>query len=155
MLKFLKKYKTLILYILIPIIAGFIGNLLGGGNQIYDKINKPFFAPPPILFPIVWTVLYVLMGISAYLVSKEENSKKALTIYYIQLAVNVLWSFFFFRLNVFLFSSIWLLILIILVVYMIYEFLKSNETAAYLQIPYALWVTFAFILNYAIYMLNP
>ena len=94
------------------------------------------------------------MGISSYLVSKEKDSKKALTVYFVQLGVNALWSFFFFRLNCFFFSSLWIVMLLTLVIYMIYLFFKLNKTAAYLQIPYTLWLTFALILNSAIYLLN-
>ncbi len=150
----MKKYKKLIIFILIPLVVGFVGNLLGGSTDIYEKINTPSFAPPGFLFPIVWTILYILMGISSYMITKEENSKTALTVYFVQLGVNSLWSLFFFRLNWFLFSALWLVLLLCLIVYMIYEFAKLNKTAAYLQIPYALWVTFALVLNSAIYILN-
>jgi len=149
-----KKYKKLIIFILIPLVVGFIGNLLGGSTDIYEKINTPSFAPPGFLFPIVWSILYILMGISSYMISKEANNKTALTVYFVQLGVNALWSLFFFRLNWFLFSALWLVLLLCLIIYMIYEFAKLNKTAAYLQIPYALWVTFALVLNSAIYILN-
>lgn len=146
--------KKLIFYILIPLVVGFIGNLLGGSTDIYTKIVSPSFAPPGFLFPIVWSILYILMGISSYLVSKEANNKEALTVYFVQLGINALWSFFFFRLNWFFFSSLWIVMLLTLVIYMIYLFFKLNKTAAYLQIPYTLWLTFALILNSAIYLLN-
>lgn len=146
--------KKLIIFILIPLVVGFIGNLLGGDTDIYTKIATPSFAPPGFLFPIVWSILYILMGISSYLIYKEKNSKDALTIYFIQLGVNALWSLFFFRLNWFLFSSLWLVLLLCLIIYMIYLFSKLNKTAAYIQIPYALWVTFALVLNSSIYILN-
>lgn len=147
-------YKKLAFYILITLAIGFAGNLLGGSTDIYTKINQPPFAPPKILFPIVWSILYILMGISAYLVANEKNNKEALTVYWIQVGVNALWSLFFFRLNWFLFSSLWIVLLLCLVVYMIYLFFKLNKTAAYLQIPYTLWLTFALVLNSAIYILN-
>ena len=150
----MKKHKKLIIFILIPLVVGFVGNLLGGSTDIYEKINTPSFAPPGFLFPIVWSILYILMGISSYMISKEKNNTTALTVYFVQLGVNALWSLFFFRLNWFLFSALWLVLLLCLIVYMIYEFYKLNKTAAYLQIPYALWVTFALILNSAIYILN-
>ena len=150
----MKKYKKLIIFILIPLVVGFIGNLLGGSTDIYERINTPSFAPPGFLFPIVWTILYTLMGISSYMISKESNNNTALTIYFVQLGVNALWSLFFFRLNWFLFSALWLVLLLCLIIYMIYEFAKLNKTAAYLQIPYSLWVTFALVLNSAIYILN-
>ena len=150
----MKKYKKLIIFILIPLVVGFIGNLLGGSTDIYDKINTPPFAPPAFLFPIVWSILYILMGVSSYMISKEKNSQGALTIYFVQLGINALWSLLFFRLNWFLFSSLWLVLLLCLIIYMIYEFAKLNKTAAYLQIPYSLWVLFALILNSSIYILN-
>ena len=150
----MKKYKKLIIYILIPLIVGFIGNLIGGSTDIYEKIKTPSFAPPGFLFPIVWTILYILMGISSYMISKEKNSNTAITVYFVQLGINALWSLFFFRLNWFLFSALWLVLLLCLIVYMIYEFKKLNKTAAYLQIPYSLWVIFALILNSTIYILN-
>lgn len=150
----MKKYKKLIIFILIPLVVGFIGNLLGGDTDIYNKIKTPPFAPPGLLFPIVWTILYTLMGISSYMISKEKGNKKALTVYFVQLGINALWSLFFFRLNWFLFSSLWLVLLLCLIIYMIYEFAKLNKTAAYLQIPYSIWVLFALILNSSIYILN-
>lgn len=150
----MKKYKKLIIFILIPLVVGFIGNLLGGSTDIYERINTPSFAPPGLLFPIVWTILYTLMGISSYMISKESNNTTALTVYFVQLGINALWSLFFFRLNWFLFSALWLVLLLCLIIYMIYEFAKLNKTAAYLQIPYVLWVTFALVLNSAIYILN-
>jgi len=130
------------------------GSLLGGNQDIYSKINTPPFAPPGFLFPIVWTILYVLMGISSYIISNKENSQKALKIYYIQLVINALWSLFFFRLNWFLFSFLWILLLIGFVAYMIYLFYELDKKAAILQIPYLLWLVFAAILNFSIYYLN-
>ena len=150
----MKINKKLIIYILIPLIVGFIGSFLGGSTEIYKEINTPPFAPPSFLFPIVWTILYVLMGISSYMISKEKDSEKALKIYFTQLAVNMLWPLFFFRFRWFLFSSVWLVLLVGLIIYMIFEFKKLNKTAAYLQIPYVLWCSFATILNISIYALN-
>jgi len=130
------------------------GSLLGGNQELYSQINTPPFAPPGFLFPIVWTILYVLMGISSYIISNKENSQKALKIYYIQLVINALWSLFFFRLNWFLFSFLWILLLIGFVIYMIYLFYELDKKAAILQIPYLLWLVFAAILNFSIYYLN-
>lgn len=154
-MKKLFKNKELLKYIALPLglgtIVGIISNLLTTKDYI-----SPSFAPPDFVFPIVWTVLYILMGISAYLIAKsgDINSKCALKIYYIQLTFNLLWSIAFFNLNLYLFSFIWLLILITLVVIMIIKFYKINKSAAYLQIPYLLWIIFASILNYYIYLLN-
>jgi len=94
------------------------------------------------------------MGISSYIISNKENSQKALKIYYIQLVINALWSLFFFRLNWFLFSFLWILLLIGFVAYMIYLFYELDKKAAILQIPYLLWLIFAAILNFSIYYLN-
>lgn len=147
-------FKKFIKYLSIPLLSGFIGYLLGGNTQLYSSIIKPPFAPPPILFPIVWTILYILMGISSYIISNNSNNSKALQIYYIQLIVNSLWSLLFFRFNLFLFSSLWILLLLGLVIYMFYLFFKINKTAALLQIPYIIWLIFAGILNFSIYALN-
>ena len=148
-------YKLLIFNILLPLTIGFIGSLLGGFNN-FELINKPSFAPPGFLFPIVWTIIYILMGISAYIISisNDDNKKKAYTIYLIQLIVNGLWTLFFFRLKWYLFSFIWILLLIGLVITMIDNFKPISKLSAYLQIPYLLWLIFASILNISIYLLN-
>lgn len=152
--KLWNKYKRLLLYIFVALTAGFIGNLLAGGTEIYEQINTPSFAPPGFLFPIVWSILYILMGIGAYLISKEENNSKALKLYYTQLVVNSLWSILFFRFKLFAVSTLWLVLLIVLVSFMTYEFYKLNKKAALIQVPYILWIVFAFVLNYSIYLLN-
>ena len=152
--KLWNKYKRLLLYIFVALAAGFIDNLLAGGTEIYEQINTPSFAPPGFLFPIVWSILYILMGIGAYLISKEENNSKALKLYYTQLVVNSLWSILFFRFKLFAVSTLWLVLLIVLVSFMTYEFYKMNKKAALIQVPYILWIVFAFVLNYSIYLLN-
>lgn len=148
--------KLLILSILIPNAFGFIGNLLGNSSNGFDQIIQPAFAPPAIVFPIVWTILYTLMGISSYIIctSKSENKNKALLFYGIQLILNSLWTFFFFRLNWFLFSFLWIILILFFVILMVKEFYKINKTAAFLQIPYIIWLVFAGILNFSIYLLN-
>lgn len=150
-------FKKLLYSLAIPIAAGGIGYLIGGSNQIYDSINRPSFAPPGIIFPIVWSILYILMGISYYLIitSKDSKFKKtSIIIYFIQLILNIFWTLIFFKLKLFLLGSFWIVALIILVSYMIYTFFKVNKTAAYLQIPYLLWLIFACILSFTIYTLN-
>ena len=149
-------FKSLIISILIPLIFGGIGYLLGGSTDIYSVIDKPVFVPPPFIFPIVWTILYILMGISFYIVnnsiSKEKND--AILSYFIQLIVNMLWTLFFFRLHLYLFSFVWIILLIILVITMIIKFYKIKPLSAYLQIPYLIWISFASILTFYIYLLN-
>ncbi len=151
-------YKMLIFYILFALLFGGIGAILGGNFSDLAEINKPAFAPPAILFPIVWSILYILMGVSSYLVCEsyesDDDKKSAGIIYIIQLIVNALWTLFFFRLKWYLFSFIWIILLIVLVIIMIIKFYNINKVAGYLQIPYLLWISFASILNFAIYLLN-
>lgn len=124
--------------------------------DIYDRINMPSFAPPGWLFPIVWTILYGLMGISSYLVWEKDSeyAKQAFTIYGLQLGFNFMWSILFFVLEAFLVSLIWLLGLFVLIIIMILAFKQISPVAAALQIPYALWVAFACCLNAGIYYIN-
>ena len=150
------KWKKLIICILIPNILGFLGSLIGNVQNGFNGIIKPSFTPPAIVFPIAWVILYTLMGISTYLIS-ENNSKdktKSLVLYSIQLILNVLWTFFFFHLKWFLFSFIFVVVFLILFILMIVEFYKIKPLAAYLQIPYILWLIFAAILSYNVFLLN-
>lgn len=118
-------------------------------------LQKPFLSPPSIVFPIVWTILYVLMGVSyGILKSKNLTDDKINLIYYLQLGINALWSIFFFVFKWRLFAFIWILILDVAVVIMIREFYKKDKTAGLIQIPYLLWILFASYLNLAIYLLN-
>lgn len=154
----MKKNKIwyIVISILIPLFIGVIGNMLGGSMSLFDNIQKPDFAPHAILFPIIWSVLYILMGISSYLVfmSDSDYKKTGLVFYLVQLVVNVFWSMIFFRFENFLFAFVWLILLLAIVIIMMYYFYKSNKIAFYLQIPYLLWLIFATILNYSIYTLN-
>jgi tryptophan-rich sensory protein len=124
--------------------------------DVFEQINQPPLSPPAWLFPVVWTILYTLMGISSYLIltSEEETVKKAGMLYGYQLVVNFLWPTFFFNFQWYLFSFLWLLLLIVLVIAMIREFYKISKPAAYLNIPYLLWLLFAGYLNFAIWRLN-
>lgn len=149
-------YKYLLLSILLPVFLGsFIGFLTAPFNDYYE-ITLPSFAPPGILFPIVWTILYILMGISSYIVAASNSSNRydALFIYGIQLVINLFWSVWFFVFKFYLLSFIWILLLIAFVVVMIKKFHKISKLSAYLQIPYLLWLVFAGILNISIYLLN-
>lgn len=152
------KLKPLIISLAIPLILGIIGSLLGGNFSDYTEMNRPVFSPPAFLFPVVWTILYILMGISSYLIytsdTNEKEKNSALSIYLIQLILNSLWSLIFFRFNLYLFAFIWIILIIIAVIIMIYKFVKIKPIAGYLQIPYLLWLIFASILNYNIYLLN-
>ena len=149
--------KEEIISLLIPLSVGFLSGLLAlGGIRAFDNLIKPPLSPPGFIFPIVWTILYVLMGISSYLIYKENDyhSNCCLKIYLINLFVNFLWTPLFFGLNLRLFSFIWILLLDVVIVYMIICFYKVNKKAAYLQIPYLIWSLFATYLNLAFYILN-
>ena len=153
-----KKIKPYIISVAVALGVGALAAFFTRGNMdIYKTINKPSLAPPMILFPIVWTILYVLMGISSGIVYQKRDSKNvssALDIYGLQLAVNFIWSIIFFNMRAYLFAFIWLILLWILIYSMIKRFYKLSKVAAYLQIPYLLWVTFAGYLNFMIYILN-
>ena len=150
---------TLIKAIAIPLLVGVVAGLLSrNGMDVFEMVNKPLLSPPAFLFPIVWTILYILMGISAYLILKSdanlEGKTKALKIYIYQLGVNFLWPIFFFNFKWYFFSFLWILLLWVLIIVMIREFSRISKTAGYLLIPYLLWVTFATYLTFAIWMLN-
>ncbi len=156
----LKKYKPYIISAVISLaVGGLSAALTSGSMDIYSRINQPPLSPPPILFPIVWTILFTLMGISAAIVYQFRKTKSAevhtaLTVYAVNLAVNFLWSIIFFNLQAYLFAFVWILLLIAVIVAMILLFKRVSPIAAYLQIPYLLWVSFAAYLNLAIYILN-
>lgn len=148
--------KPLLFSILIPLFLGsFVGFLTAPFNNYYE-ISLPSFAPPGILFPIVWTILYILMGISSYLIiiSCANDKNDALFIYGTQLLINLLWSFIFFVFRFYLLSFIWILLLIWFVVIMIKSFYNISKISAYLQILYLLWLIFAAFLNLAVYLIN-
>lgn len=133
-------YKKLIINILVPIGLGAIVGYLTVGKNSVDSII------PGWVFPIVWTLLYILMGISSYLIQRETSNISR--IYVVQLIVNLLWSFIFFSFRAYVVAFIWILLLIGLVIIMIKEFLNVNKLAGYLQIPYVIWLSVALILNF-------
>ena len=144
--------KKLLFYILVPVILGGIVGLLNNFNS--QDIIMPFFTPPGIVFPIVWTILYILMGISRYMIYLNGDNEKAVKLYNTQLIFNLLWSFIFFTFKWYVIAFIWILLLIYFVIKMILEFYKYSKTSAYLQLPYLLWLSYATILNLAVVILN-
>lgn len=154
------KNKNALLSVVIALAVGGLSALLTSGNMdLYSEIIKPPLAPPSALFPIVWTALYILMGISAAIIYNEKDDspdevKSALTVYGINLFLNFFWSIIFFNMRAFLLSFIWLVVLWIIILAMIIKFYKIKPIAGILQIPYLLWVTFAGYLNLAIFLLN-
>ncbi len=151
----MKKVLVYIKSILIPVFIGGIVGLIISKNIDYSNLQKPFLAPPSILFPIVWTILYILMGISVgILKSKNLFDSSTGKIYYTQLIVNALWSIFFFTFKWRLFSFFWIILLILLVISMIKKFYSKNKISGLLQIPYLIWIIFAAYLNLGTYFLN-
>lgn len=152
------QWKKLIISILIPLAVGGLSAFITRDSMAsFAEINKPPLSPPAWLFPVVWTVLYVMMGIASYIVSTSgypARARTALTVYGIQLGFNFLWSIIFFNLENYLFAFIWLVILWALILLTTVLFYRINKWAGYLMIPYLLWVTFAGYLNLAIYFLN-
>ena len=151
------KWKTLFISIAIPLLVGLLSSLLTFSNMsTFQTINKPPGSPPAYLFPIVWTILYILMGIASYLVytSHYYNRYNVLFIYELQLIFNFFWSIIFFNYQAYLFAFVWLVILWILVLITTIQFYKINKFAGILMIPYLLWITFAGYLNFMIYLLN-
>lgn len=147
----LRKYKPYIIQILIALAVGVLSGFAAKDSfGVYNELIKPSFSPPPTLFPIVWSILYILMGISAALVYKNKN--RIPFIYKLQLFVNFLWPVIFFNMQAFLFAFIWTLLLFILIAMMISEFRKANKAAANLQIPYLLWTAFAAYLTFFIWL---
>ncbi len=154
------KPKVYLISIGIALAVGGLSALLTLGNMdLYSEIVQPPLAPPAILFPIVWTILYTLMGVGSariYL-SREGNmaaANRALLVYGANLLVNFYWSLLFFNQRAFFLSFAWLLLLWGIILWMIFRFFRVNRVAAYLQIPYLVWVTFAGYLNLAIAILN-
>lgn len=151
----MSKFKIFAKSVLIPVIVGGVVGLITSNAINYNDLIQPVFAPPSFLFPTVWTILYVLMGVSYGILEKKGlNDSEINAIYYLQLTVNALWSFIFFVFKWRLFAFIWILILDALVIDMIIKFYKKDKTAGLLQIPYLLWILFATVLNFAVYLLN-
>lgn len=150
-----QKIKTYAISILIPVALGAVVGLVISGAMDYDSLEKPPLAPPSVLFPIVWSILYVLMGVSYGRLSvRGLNDSEATSVYFAQLAVNLLWPVFFFVLKWRLFSFIWIIALLVLVITMAIRFYRRDKAAGLLQIPYAAWVAFASYLNLMAYSLN-
>ncbi len=148
--------SELVIAILIPLAVGTLSALFSGNMTAYAGLKQPPLSPPGVLFPIVWTILYILMGLSSYIIYRSEDPRKqnALSVYALQLFFNFFWSILFFRFSWYLFAFFWLIALIVLIVIMIKRFYQIEPIAAYLQIPYLLWCLFAAYLNIMVYILN-
>lgn len=151
----IKPYAVSILLTLA--VGGLSGFLTSMGMDSFDALTKPPLTPPSFLFPIVWTVLFILMGVGAARIFMTEPTaarNRALIVYVVQLAVNFFWSIIFFNLQAYDFAFFWLILLWVLILTMIYLFCKVDKPAALIQIPYAIWVAFAGYLNLMIWLMN-
>lgn len=147
-------FKKLFVFIIATFLLGNLFTVFSMNTEFYKSLEKPFNLPS-IIFPIVWSVLFILMSISLYIVSENKKTEtKSYILYFVQLFINSLWTLFFFKFKLFLFSFLWIFIILFFVTLMIINFYKINKVSAYLQIPYVLWLLFAGFLNYSIYYLN-
>ena len=159
-----KEVKKFIYCVSAPLLIGYLSNILSklicGVDMItyYHALIKPGFAPLGIIFPVVWTILFTLMGISSYIIMLHKKNKikvkDAIFYYWLQLGLNFLWSILFFGFELRLTALADLALLIIFVIVMIYKFYKIRPSAAYLNIPYIIFLIYAFILNYFIWFIN-
>ena len=150
-------FKKLAICLGISLGVGLLSGIISmTGMESFKQANTPPLTPPDFIFPIVWTILFILMGISSYIISTSDSPDKttALAVYGLQLGVNFFWPLLFFNLSAYLFSFIWIILLWILIIVMIKLFWNISKPAALLQIPYLLWVTFAAYLNFGVYLLN-
>jgi len=150
--------KLLVICIFVPLLVGALSAFLSmGGMKEFETVNQPPLTPPGIVFPIVWTILYIVMGIASYLVLSGKPgiyASRGLIYYALQLVFNFFWSIFFFRFSLYTFSFLWLLVLLGLIIVTIYNFYKVEKWAGYLLIPYAIWVSFAGYLTLGTAILN-
>lgn len=150
------RWKKLILCLFIPLaVGGLSAFLTKDGIEIFKTLQKPPLSPPAKLFPFVWTILYLMMGLASYIVlTSKKPSILGLILYGVQLFFNFFWSILFFNKEMHLFSFIWLVIMWFLILATTILFYRSAKFAGYLMIPYLLWVAFAGYLNFGIYLLN-
>ena len=152
------KWKPLLICLAIPLAIGGLGALLGGGMDNYADLRQPPLSPPGWVFPIVWSILYLLMGYASYRIytseAEQEDKRKALAFYAIQLALNFLWPVIFFGLQWYWAAFVLLIALWVMIYLCMYRFALIDETAENLLIPYLLWVTFAGYLNLGVALLN-
>lgn len=149
----MKKFFKFIIYTFSPALIGFISSLFFN-TKSFKTVIKPKLAPPAIVFPIAWTILYILMGFGLYLTCKDTFDKKSFKFFLIQYIINITWSFLFFNFKLYAFSAIWILLLIYTTSLMMSAFYQNKKLAGYLQIPYFIWLLFALYLNVGVAILN-
>ena len=153
------KWKTYVFWIVLTELVGALAGFLSReGTELYQaSVLKPALTPPGWIFPVVWGILYLLMGIAAARIALLQESgaqRAALRVYGLQLAVNFIWPLLFFNLQAFGAAFLWLVLLFALIVWMILSFRELDKTAAWLLLPYLLWTAFAGYLNLGVWLLN-
>ena len=148
------KLSRKLFYLFLPVILGSVVGFIISGSIDYNQLVQPPLAPPSWLFPVMWTIIYLLMGISFYLLKQDNDNECLSRVYYLQLGVNLLWSILFFLFKLRLLACIWIIILDILVCLMIYWFYNTKKISGYLNILYLVWILFATYLTFGIYVLN-
>lgn len=150
------QWKKLIICLFIPLAIGSLAAFLTKDNiQLFQLINKPTLSPPSWIFPIAWTILYILMGTASYLVwITPKTNNCGLIFYLVQLVFNFFWTIIFFNFELYLFAFIWLLLMWLLILKTTLLFYQTSKPAGYLMLPYLVWVSFAGYLNFSIYLLN-
>ena len=153
------KPRLLIVCLLVPIAVGALSAYLSrGGMASFDSVRQSPLTPPPVVFVVVWTLLYLLMGLASYLVLTSRVPRphvdSAMRVYTVQLTLNFFWSIFFFGMMAYLFSFVWLVGLWVAILFNIAAFYRISRPAGLLLVPYFLWVSFAGYLNLSVYLLN-
>ena len=151
------RLKKLALFVLLTVAVGWIGGLLGGRNEeVYMSLQRPPLSPPMLVFPIVWSILYILIGTGAYLISKEDSPAVpgTLRIYWIQLILNALWPVLFWRFGMYTLSAVLIGVILLMVIALIVRAIPINRASAVLFVPYLLWLLFALYLNIGFAVLN-
>lgn len=149
----MKKIITFLSNVFGPLVLGFISSLFFD-TKSFKVIKKPPLAPPAIVFPIVWSILYLLMGIGLYIFNKNNGDKRKLLPFYIQLGLNISWSFVFFSFKLYYLSIVWLLAIIYFTIETIINFYSTKKIAGILQFPYLIWLLIALYLNIGVAILN-
>ena len=153
-----KKRRTPeIVFIGLSLFIGLIGGLITNlGMPAYETVSKPWFTPPEWVFPVVWTILYILMGYGMARVwkSRPPHLPRCLVLFGVQLGLNFFWTVWFFLLQWYGFAFFWLIALLAAVLLMTFCFYTADETAGLLQIPYIIWLLLAAALNYGVWMMN-
>ena len=155
----MKKIKIipLIINAAVPLLIGGLSALIVGDNfELFASVNKPPLSPPASLFPVVWTILYILLGASYYLVKNEKDCNIEINtrVYILNLVLNFFWSIIFFNLRAYLAAFVWIILLILSTILLIKEFFGCKKIAGIINIPYLLWLLFAAYLSFSVYILN-